>query len=168
MKYFAYGSNMSLARLRVRVPSARMLDTGHLRRHALRFHKHGRDDSAKCDARFTDSHDDIVHGVLFDIPETEKAALDRAEDLGHGYEEKAVIITGSNGVEHPAFTYYAIRINTQLKPYHWYLQHVLNGAVEAGLPESYIALIKRVSVMDDPDTSRSYRELAIYNLDIRR
>ena len=41
MKYFAYGSNMSFARLQARVPSARSLGCYALRQHDLRFHKSG-------------------------------------------------------------------------------------------------------------------------------
>jgi len=41
MKYFAYGSNMSLLRLRARVPSAERIGMFTLVEHALRFHTNG-------------------------------------------------------------------------------------------------------------------------------
>ena len=50
MLYFAYGSNLSSARMAARVPSARVVARAQLPGHALRFHKVGRDGSAKCDA----------------------------------------------------------------------------------------------------------------------
>ena len=45
MKYFAYGSNMSLARLQERVPSARKLEIVTLKNHQLRFNMSGTDGS---------------------------------------------------------------------------------------------------------------------------
>ena len=85
LHYFAYGSNMSIARLRSRVPSARSLGCCRLEEHDLRFHKAGRDGSAKCDALHTGRKQDLVHGVLFRIDALERPALDMAEGLGHGY-----------------------------------------------------------------------------------
>ena len=38
LNYFAYGSNMSLARLRARIPSAEKVGSFMLREHSLRFH----------------------------------------------------------------------------------------------------------------------------------
>ena len=43
MHYFAYGSNMSVARLRMRTPSARKVGLFRLASHDLRFHKRGAD-----------------------------------------------------------------------------------------------------------------------------
>ncbi len=46
MKYFAYGSNMSLARLKGRVPSAKRLGMFCLRNHQLAFHKISKKDGS--------------------------------------------------------------------------------------------------------------------------
>jgi gamma-glutamylcyclotransferase len=91
--YFAYGSNMSTLRLAVRVPSARRLCIGRLPEHRLMFHKKSSDGSGKCDAFCTGNTSDFVIGVLFDINESEKKALDNAEGLGKGYMEKEVVVT---------------------------------------------------------------------------
>jgi len=86
MKYFAYGSNMSLLRLRARVPNAERIGMFTLVEHSLRFHKWSRKDkSAKCDALFTGNPEYFVIGALFWIPREEKHPLDRAEGLGFGY-----------------------------------------------------------------------------------
>ena len=45
MRYFAYGSNMSIARLSERAPSAEVIGVARLRSHVLRFHKVGTDGS---------------------------------------------------------------------------------------------------------------------------
>ncbi len=79
MKYFAYGSNMSIARLRERVPSAVSFGCHALKEHDLRFHKSSKDGSGKCNAFFTGNDDDTILGVLFEIKSSEMSALDRAE-----------------------------------------------------------------------------------------
>lgn len=59
MKYFAYGSNMSLLRLWQRVPSAVRIGVFTLQGHQLRFHKLGKDGSGKCDAYQTNNTLDL-------------------------------------------------------------------------------------------------------------
>lgn len=162
MKYFAYGSNMSLARLRSRVPSARKVGSCRLNRHVLRFHKRSNDGSAKCDAYATGNDSDYLLGILFDINESEKPGLDCAEGLGKGYGEKEVAVVGQDGEVHIALTYYATRIDASLAPYRWYKAHVLTGARNAGLPAAYIQQIEIVAAIEDPDRERERRELAIY------
>ena len=150
-RYFAYGSNMSTARLRERTPSARALGTGRLPRHRLRWHKLGRDGSGKCDAAFTGRQEDAVWGVLFDIDCAEKPLLDAAEGLGIGYcEVNAHIVTATGAVV--AHTYQAKpdKIDAALQPLDWYKQHVLRGARQHGLPAAYIATIERVATVNRP------------------
>ena len=137
MKYFAYGSNMSLARIKERVPSAHRLGAYFLEGRDLRFHKAGKDGSGKCDA-FSTSGNERVYGALYEINPDEKPALDRAEGLGVEYSEKLVSVTNDQGETIEAFTYFALKIDDSLKPYTWYLNHVLIGARESQLPENYI------------------------------
>lgn len=162
MYYFAYGSNMSLKRLQARVPSARPVGLAHLEAHQLRFHKRGKDDSAKADAYLTGDSSDRVVGVLFIIDPDEKHHLDRAEGLGFGYDIKEVELAfGARGTI-TAFTYFAIHIDPSLKPYHWYKHHVISGAKEAGLPFDYQHKIEQFSSVTDPDAERHAREMNLY------
>ncbi len=160
--YFAYGSNMSLPRLRARVPSARAARRVVLTGHRLAFHKIGRDGSGKCDIAAAARPSDRVHGVLYRIAPDHRAALDAAEGLGRGYATKTVVLTTPAGGQRTAFTYYATAIDDALAPYSWYLQHVLRGAREHALPAAYIAAIAAVAAVADPDRRRSRPELAIY------
>lgn len=163
MKYFAYGSNMSLARLRVRVPSAQRLGMYCLKNHDLAFHKRGKDGSAKCNAYFTDKEEHYIWGALFDIDVSEKSALDIAEGLGDGYNEKLVQVEGSDGNSVEATTYYATNIDSSLKPYSWYLNHVVIGAKEIGVPPDYLQKISFVEAIEDPDKERDRTERKIYS-----
>lgn len=162
MRYFAYGSNMSLKRLRQRVPSAVPIGTFSLPEHHLLFHKRGKDDSAKCDAYHTHDPSDVVIGRLYHIDEIEKPALDHAEGLGNGYEEKIIRVFNTKS-SFKAVTYYATNLNSRLKPFTWYKQHVLIGAKEANLPVEYIRAIESTLTIEDYDKAREAQELSIHN-----
>ena len=141
---------MSTARLRQRAPSAQPIGTGRLRHHALRWHKLGRDGSGKCDVAYTGfDSTDVVWGVLFAIDDADKHLLDSAEGLGIGYSERKVTIATSRG-EYAALTYQAIanKIAPTLRPHAWYKAHVLRGAREHGLPESYVAALDAMKTVE--------------------
>lgn len=161
MKYFAYGSNLCMERLRRRkVTSATRVAIGRLTGHRLHFHKQSADGSGKCNAYFTGNTSDEVVGVVFEIGCDEKRVLDLAEGLGRGYEEKSVSITTSNATLE-CFTYVAesFCIDWGLAPYSWYLDIVAAGAREQGLPVPYLqANILNVEAIPDPDTERDNRE----------
>lgn len=161
MKYFAYGSNMSHQRLLARIPVTRMQGVFWLQQHELRFHKIGRDGSAKCDAHFTGTGG-VVFGVLYELQPGSKQLLDRIEGLGRGYREKSVAVHSDSGTSISALTYYATHIDDSLLPYTWYKQHVLHGAREAGLPAQHINQIAAVQALPDPDAGRAAKELGIY------
>ena len=162
MLYFAYGSNMSIRRLHARTPSAGFVTVATLHGHELRFHKAGRDGSAKCDAFANGDPGHRVVGVVFELDPAEKPALDRVEGLGQGYEEKTIELTAQAGRIVTACTYYATHIDPGLRPYHWYKHHVLSGARDHGLPEPYLQRIEAVAAIADPQPERHRREMAIY------
>lgn len=161
--YFAYGSNMSQLRLNMRVQSAKPLGIATLTGHMLEFHKVGKDGSAKCDARHTGRGLDAVLGVLYRLRSDELAILDRIEGRGAGYDRRTLIVTDSIGQTMTAETYIATRIDSSLRPFSWYREHVLQGALATGLPDSYVAMIRAVPATRDPDMQRHARELAIYS-----
>lgn len=147
IRYFAYGSNMSSARLSApdRVPSCVPVGIATLPGYTLRFHKRSKDGSGKCNALFTGNSDDKVIGVIFDLPLTQKAALDRAEGLGSGYDEIKVNLTLPDGTSTEAVAYTANPewIDDNLRPYDWYRNYVLAGAEEHCLPADYIETFVR-------------------------
>ena len=147
--YFAYGSNMSSERLLGRTPSAVSLGRARLPRHALRWHKLGRDGSGKCDIEATDVAGESVWGVLYEIDAADKRALDAAEGLGVGYNEQTVYVETATGAE-DAVTYKARpdKIDPMLRPLPWYKAHVLRGAREHGLPYGYMRRIAAVAVLE--------------------
>jgi hypothetical protein len=162
VKYFAYGSNMSLVRLKERVPSTIKLEIVTLKNHQLRFNMSGNDGSGKCDSFETNNSEDLVIGVLFEINENEKVILDRAESLGTGYSEKLVFVQNYSGEIFEALIYCAIKIDASLKPYSWYLNHVIIGAKETKLPAEYLAVIESVECIEDLNKNREAKEREMY------
>jgi gamma-glutamylcyclotransferase len=160
MVIFAYGSNMLSARLRLRVPSARVIATGSLTEHRLQWHKRGQDGSGKCDAHHTGNPEHIVWGVLYQIAIAEKSALDRAEALGVGYSEKFVEISTIGGPV-TAQIYVAIDLDPGAVPYDWYKAFVIAGAHEHRLPAPYQADLQAVATAADPNGQRAVQNFAI-------
>jgi hypothetical protein len=160
---FAYGSNMASLRLRARTPSARAIGIARLNGHRLMWHKAGRDGSAKCDCLQTGDPADVVWGVLYRIALAERAALDAAEGLGQGYDEKTVQVVSATGVV-AASVYRATHIDAALQPFDWYLAYVLHGAREHRLPQDYQRELARVSAVVDADEKRRALNLALLGL----
>ena len=162
MNYFAYGSNMSLARMHSRIPSAVMTGVYSLGGHCLRFHKVGLDGSAKCDAYFTGVASDVVFGVLYTIAPHDVGSLDAAEGHGNGYDRQEVEVSDERGRNALAFAYFATKIDESLRPFTWYKYHVVAGAIQHGLSDDYVALIERIESIADPDVVRARLELATH------
>lgn len=161
--YFAYGSNMSSARLAARLSTSRSVGTGALTSHRLEFHLLSRSDgSAKCDAFHTGRAEDVVHGVLFSFAAHELPVLDRYESRGVAYERVEVDVRRADGSRVQSYTYRALGIEPGPRPFDWYKEHVVRGAREHGLPESYVAALEAVPADTDPDSDRRARELSIY------
>ena len=160
--YFSYGSNMSTPRLVDRVPSAKAVSVAHLEGHRLKFHKRSTDGSGKCDIELTNDPNDVVYGVVFQILASEKLALDKKEGIGKGYNEKSVSVIGNNDELLNTVTYYATDIDSSLKPYHWYKEHVVRGAKEHNLPAEYIETVEAVESVPDQNPKNHEIELSIY------
>ena len=160
--YFAYGSNLSVRRLKERVSSAKPLGMGWLPEHRLMFHKKSQDGSGKCD--IVPSRACTVFGVLFEIDFNEKEALDKYEGVDHGYLTKACKVQVGEGRCIPAFTYHAAptHVDDNLKPYSWYLNHVIIGAEEASLLETYVQEVRSTESIQDTDHKREKRERRLY------
>ncbi len=154
--YFAYGSNLSTARIRQadRAPSARPLGTATLSGHVLAWHKRGADGSGKCTVRKTGNRSDGVWGVLWEIEAGEVACLDAVE--GPGYERVEVEVTTANQ-KMRAFTYLArdSQVDATLRPDAEYHALVVMGAREHGLPAAWIRVLEAAGEERAPTWSES-------------
>ena len=162
MLYFAYGSNMAATRLQQRIPSALRLGVARLPGYRLAFRVAStKDGSSKCNA-CPGCETDILFGVLYRIDDDAKPVLDGFEGVGIEYRDAWVEVETAQGERVSALIYLGTNIDTELPPYPWYVEHVLRGAQENNLPAEYIAAIRSVPTMADPDPQRAEKELSIY------
>ena len=94
--------------------------------------------------------------MLFQIPAEKKYLLDKAEKLGAGYEEMSVVVTAADGRTR-AVTYVAMStyVDSALRPYRWYKDIVISGAEAFDLPTDYIAALRSVDAIEDPNDGRA-------------
>ena len=161
--YFAYGSNMLSAQLQApeRSPSACALGVAELRGYELRWHKRSKKDhSGKCDIIASDVSGAVIFGVLYEIANDERAALDREEGLNKGYNAiEPTVIFGDSPLT--VRSYQASIIDPVLRPYTWYRALVIAGAKEHGLPASYIAGLESVAADEDADRDRHDKNIGL-------
>jgi len=149
--YFAYGSNMSTPRLQARVGDARPLHRACVEGWQLCFDKPGRDGTAK--ANLVPVPEARAWGVLFEIP---AAAWDVLDGFERGYERRRLRLADRAGAalhaqayvyrpaaQSPAPTPPASRDAPRRtgRPSAAYLEHLLAGAREHGLPQRHVAWI---------------------------
>lgn len=159
--YFAYGSNLHIARFRRRVPSARVIGPAVLKGYRLVFDKQGADDSGKC-ALVPDA--DEVHGVVYEMAAAERPALDAVEG---GYAcRPCVVNTSKGGLEAYVYMAGSESMRPGLRPYHWYKLYVLHGARQHGLDPDYCARIAAQCSMDDPHGPRHRENCEILGIEL--
>ncbi len=151
--YFAYGSNLHPVRLTERITSAELIGVARLPGYRLVFHKKGKDGSGKGDIVKTDAVSDLVYGAIYKIDPQHKAILDKIE--GEGYTDRKITLV-CNGYRYSCYTYTARpqHINSDLKPFNWYVQLIVLGARFLNFPADYITEIAHVDTTDDRDGDR--------------
>jgi AIG2-like family len=162
MNYFAYGSNMLACRLQERVPSARFLAVAEAPGYEVRFHKRSMDGSGECHLCRSARRGSRALGVVYVIDPKERAALDHAEGLGNGY-GAADLVVRCGGESVQVFTDLAepTHIDAALRPYTWYRDLVVAGAIEHALPADYVESLEAVEAVSDRDRSREERMRSI-------
>jgi len=138
--YFAYGSNMSSARLCERVPEARALGRALLSGFRLAWNKPGRDGSGKANIVFSETR--VVWGVLYQFP---RAGFQVLDEIERDYARETHAVRDLRG-EHVAAHVYRWRGEPEtpdLAPHDWYRGHLLDGAREHELPRDVIEALER-------------------------
>jgi gamma-glutamylcyclotransferase len=138
--YFAYGSNLNAAQFQMRAGQVLEQTTGELKGYELRFNKEVRGGSAS--ANIQPAAGKSVRGVLYRIPESAYRNIDRFEGAPVHYRRIEVQVTAADGRAIGAQAFIATKVKKGLRPAPHYLQTILNGAAEHGLPADYIAGIR--------------------------
>jgi gamma-glutamylcyclotransferase len=154
---FAYGSNMLLAKMSARAPSARSRGVARLDQFTLRWNKRSRDGSGKCTIEESSRPENSVWGVIYELTAADTEKLDRLEGLGQGYEQREVMVLLAGNPTRVS-AYCATSVDPSIRPYDWYKEQVVAGATRHGLPAEYIAALEAAPSAADPDPRRAARE----------
>jgi gamma-glutamylcyclotransferase len=159
--YFAYGSNMLTERLRGRCGSAKVRDVARANDWALNFSKRSQDGSGK--ATISKATGSQVFGVVFDLDERELPELDRYEGKGYDRRDDFPVLNAGSQEPVSVVTYIAspAYINISLKPFDWYLNLVVAGALQHALPPEYVVALEATPWRADPKPERQLRREAM-------
>lgn len=160
---FSYGSNMLLQRLIERIESVEVIGVHELKGFTLVFNKKStKDGSTKANIQETKDRNDSVWGVIHKVPLIDKPILDKCEGLGNGY----LLINFNLSIEDESRSIHSYvateyRYLEEGKPYDWYLNFVIEGAIENDLPEDYIDKLKAIDSEIDMNVERRKKNEAI-------
>lgn len=98
--------------------------------------------------------------ALFSIDKQELRILDQVEGAGYEREKLQVRVAGKT---FDAFTYFASTslIDSELKPYHWYKNFVVEGAKYLSLPKEYLEFLHGFESVQDQDDQRCTKNEAL-------
>jgi len=156
--YFAYGSNLHPYRLHKRVPSARLIGVAPVAGLKLDFSKRGNDGSGKC--TIVKAGGGLIFAAIFNIDKKEQSILDQVEGAGYERQTLQVRIAGKTV---NACTYIALGslIDPDIKPFHWYKDIVIEGAIYLSFPNEYLEYLNRFECIQDQNDKRSTEKQAL-------
>ncbi len=130
--YFAYGSNMDLAQMGDRCPTAATVTNAQLPRHRFIINSHGV-------ATVVPDPASTVHGMVWRLTPEDENALDRYEGVARGAYKKAYVdVETPDGTKTKALIYIAADSKPG-KPRPGYMERIVSGAKACKLPRAYIA-----------------------------
>lgn len=135
MLYFAYGSNMSRARLVQRVGEVGVVGRARLDDHRHRFSKLGLDGTGKGNIELAEGN--AVWGVVYELDVAQWELLTPFET---GYRSLALDVWVARA-RLSASSFVAKRIVSGLQPTREYVDHYCIGMREHQLPEHYCAAV---------------------------
>lgn len=135
MQYFGYGSNMLASQMAERCPDARPGHVGELRGWRFLINERGV-------ATITPDPEATVFGQLWKVGPGDVVALDGYEGVATGNYERRVLDVVPEGHDPEPVIVYVDTRTTPGAPRDGYLEKVVRGAAEFGLPEEYVAFLQ--------------------------
>ena len=129
IKYFGYGSNMDLQRIKARGVNIYNLERGTLENWRIVFNLIDEDIVGSGFANIEPHDKSNVEGVIYLIDEVSVISLDKFEDYPIDYSKEILKVKDENNqyVECLAYVGQLGRLRPELRPTRSYLQHILNG-----------------------------------------
>ncbi|XP_026738931.1 gamma-glutamylcyclotransferase-like isoform X1 [Trichoplusia ni] len=152
--YYAYGSNLLKKRIHINNPSAKFLGVGRLDDHQLNFIKYS-DNWRGSSATIVPTEGSHIWGAIWRLHNDDMPALDRQEGVDtNWYFPKTVTVVLPNGSKVECRTYQQtinppVRKNgeelpEERRPCITYMECIINGAIECGIPKYYIDELKTI------------------------
>ena len=142
--YFAYGSNMSSARLVARVGDVESRGAARLPEHQHRFSKLGTDGTGKGNVEPVPR--EVVHGALYSLLPPQIARLAQFET---GYRMVELDVWHRDTLSR-VVTFVALRPVEPLRPSDEYLAHYRRGMAEHELPDDYVRHVLASAALGQP------------------
>ena len=139
--YFAYGSNMNRDQMNKRCPGATLLGPAMLPDFRLAFTIYSPNRECGC-ADIVHSPGDTVHGLLYQLPDTDLRTLDKYEGHPNQYLRFSVAVHTPDGGVIESESYHVVNKTPGLHPSPEYLGLILDASVEHGFPELYIEMLR--------------------------
>ena len=143
MFYFAYGSNMERVQLKRICPKAKFVAAAVLPDHELVFSGTSRMWGGGI-ANIRDTAGKRVEGVVWEIAEVERKALDEYEGYPNLYVTMDVQVRTTSSKVVTAFAYVMANPGHEMPPSKPYKRLLISGAEEHGLSEKYIAFLESI------------------------
>lgn len=143
--YFAYGSNLLKERIHINNPSAKMISVGKVEGYRLDFNHFSKRWKGAA-ATIVEDPSSYVYGVLWELANEDMPHLDKQEGVHQNiYRVMDVEVETDKGNHVPARSYQVIRpLEDDRRPSYVYLDVIIRGAKENGLPEDYIKFLEGI------------------------
>jgi len=142
--YFAYGANLDIRGMELRCPGLRRIGRAVLKNYRLMF-------KGVADAEPAYGHQ--VHGALYEITTEHLRALDRFESYPRFYTRRRLEVITDEGQTVEAVVYLMNNRNQYASPHRGYLNIIIAGCRQWGLPQEYILYI--ITRANNPDLGES-------------
>ncbi|VDM05506.1 unnamed protein product [Schistocephalus solidus] len=166
--YFAYGSNLLAYRIKLDNPSARYIGVGMLIDYKLVFCKRDH----KCPwgycsatASIEPSPGGIVYGTIWQLANEDMVSLDKQEGVPDLYQPFTVDVSLLSSTEPVTIEKnfscrtYSMSTEEYGDPSAYYLDVILRGAKKSGIPEDYVAKMRKIKFSHCQDKCAIYEKL---------
>ena len=145
--YFAYGSNMRSSQIQERCPGARLVGPARLLGHALDFTRWS-DRWGGGVADVIAAADRETWGGLYVVTQRDLDELDKLEGHPMHYERRTLPVEPITGAPVEAWVYVVVAKVPRVLPTRAYWQAIVEGALDCGLPDDYIATLRALAHAD--------------------
>ena len=154
IKYFAYGSNLDLAQMKIRCPSSELISKGSLSGYRLTFNRYSSGWGGGV-ADVIQDQDSEVWGLVFKLSNSDLKRLDSYEgcynDQTSLYERWKAVINTPKGQISDVWVYTVVEKQKFVQPTLEYLQIIKDAAVRWGFPKVYQQTLELASIRTEAE-----------------